>query len=146
MKELDKAKVGMVLNHPFFATLLLKHKFEEDPSIGTMATNGKQMKYNPDFIKTLEQDHLIAVLAHECMHVSLCHHVRRGKREPMIWNMATDFVINLILQDSNISLPEGCLLDEKYRDMTAEQVYKVLLKEAKEMGGGQGEGKCGPQC
>ena len=52
------------------------------------------------------------------------------------WNYATDYVINLNIRD-NVKLKPtdhllnevGMLIDDKYKDMTAEQVYKLLKDE-----------------
>ena len=55
------------------------------------------------------------------------------------WNYATDYVINLNIRD-NVKLKPtdhllkevGMLIDDKYKDMTAEQVYKKLPDEKPE--------------
>jgi predicted metal-dependent peptidase len=58
--------------------------------------------------------------------------------------MACDFVINLMIHDSDpqgatVTLPEGGCLDEKYRGMDAGEVFR-LLKQQKQQGGGSGKG------
>ena len=47
--------------------------------------------------------------------------------------MACDYVINLKIMDDNkdgfATLPEGGLIDEKYRDMDTAQVFNLLRQE-----------------
>jgi predicted metal-dependent peptidase len=60
--------------------------------------------------------------------------------------MACDFVINLMIHDSdpqgnNVTLPEGGCLDEKYRGMDAGEVFRMLKDEQQQGGkGGKGDG------
>jgi predicted metal-dependent peptidase len=76
---------------------------------------------------------LVFPWAHEIMHCALNHHTRHGKRDPKLWNMATDYVINLILVDPKIgAMPEGGLLEGLYRGMSAEKVYGVLSARVRE--------------
>jgi predicted metal-dependent peptidase len=100
----------------------------------TMATNGKQHFFNPRFIMGLKKNHLgketspqnlvVGVQAHETEHDARRHHTRRGGRDPMKWNEATDYAINIDLIDEGFELPEGALIDEKYRGMSAEDIYR----------------------
>src|ERR1700749_2583438 len=57
---------------------------------------------------------------------ALHHHVRRSGRDPKRWNVACDYAINPLLVDAGLSLPEGVLLDNRLRGMSAEQIYNLL--------------------
>ena len=119
-----------MLDHPFFGSLLFRLKGRECRSIQTMATDGVSLYYNPDFVETLNAATLAGTLAHEVMHPALHHHVRRSGRDPKRWNMACDFAINPLLVDAGLNLPEGVLLDNRFRGMSAEQIYNLLESEA----------------
>jgi predicted metal-dependent peptidase len=95
-----------------------------------MATDGLSLFYNPEFVETLNAATLAGTLAHEVMHPALQHHVRRSGRDPKRWNMACDFAINPLLVDAGLNLPEGVLLDNRFRGMSAEQIYNLLESEA----------------
>lgn len=72
------------------------------------------------------------VLAHEFLHAALRHDVRCDGREPDLWNVACDFVINLWLQEMKVGqMPVGVLYDEKFRGLSAESVYDQLLEDLK---------------
>jgi predicted metal-dependent peptidase len=136
-RRLQKARTTLLLDHPFFGSLLFRLKGRESRSIKTMATDGISLFYNPDFVDTLNAATLCGVLAHEVMHPGLQHHVRRSGRNPKRWNEACDYAINPILLDAGLHLPEGVLVDDRFREMSAEQIYNQLQTEAEQEPGDQ---------
>jgi predicted metal-dependent peptidase len=131
-RRLQKARTVLLLDHPFFGSLLFRLKGRESRSIKTMATDGVSLLYNPDFVDTLNAATLCGVLAHEVLHPGLQHHVRRSGRNPKRWNEACDYAINPILLDAGFHLPEGVLVDDRFREMSAEQIYNQLQTEAEQ--------------
>jgi len=79
-RRIQKARTALVLDHPFFGSLLFRLKDFECRSIQTMATDGLSLYYNPEFVETLNAATLAGTLAHEVMHPALHHHVRRSGR------------------------------------------------------------------
>ncbi|MGA2653943.1 MAG: VWA-like domain-containing protein [Terracidiphilus sp.] len=136
--RIQKARTSLILDHPFFGSLLFRLKGRECRSIQTMATDGVSLFYNPDFVETLNAATLAGTLAHEVMHPALHHHVRRSGRDPKRWNIACDFAINPLLVDAGLSLPDGVLIDNRFRGMSAEQIYNLLESESETE---QGSGK-----
>lgn len=134
--HIQKARTALLLDHPFFGSLLFRLKGRECRSIPTMATDGVSLYYNPEFVDTLNLATLAGVLAHEVLHPALHHHVRRSGRDPRRWNEACDYAINPLLLDAGFSLPEGVLVDNRFREMSAEQIYNQL-----ETGAGQQSGE-----
>jgi predicted metal-dependent peptidase len=132
--RLQRARTSLLLDHPFFGSLLFRLKWREAPSIETMATDGVSLFYNPQFVMELTAAELIGVLAHEVLHPALQHHLRRGGRCPSRWNQACDYAINLVL-DAGLSLPKDGLVGEQYRGMSAEQIYTLLEKDERSSGG-----------
>ena len=128
--RIQKARTSLILDHPFFGSLLFRLKGRECRSIQTMATDGVSLYYNPDFVETLNASTLAGTLAHEVMHPALHHHVRRSGRDPKRWNVACDFAINLLLLDAGLSLPDGVLIDDRFRGMSSEQIYNLLESES----------------
>jgi predicted metal-dependent peptidase len=127
--RIQKARTTLLLDHPFFGTLLFRLKGRETRSVETMATDGVSLFYNPDFVATLPAAELCGVLAHEVLHPALQHHVRRGNRSPVRWNKACDFAINPLVVDAGLSLPKGILLEDRFRGMSAERIYNLLAEE-----------------
>jgi predicted metal-dependent peptidase len=127
--RIQKARTTLLLDHPFFGTLLFRLGAQARSSIATMATDGVSLYFNPQFVETLSAAEIGGTLAHEVMHPALQHHTRRGGRNPRHWNMACDYAINPMLVDAGLALPKDVLLDNRFRGMSAEQIYNLLEEE-----------------
>ena len=69
------------------------------------------------------------VLAHEFLHAALRHDVRREGRDPILWNVACDYIINGWLVEMGVGqMPEGLLYDLHFKGMSAESVYDKLCE------------------
>jgi len=128
-EKIQKARTGLVLDQPFFGSLVLRMKMIEDKSIETACINGKEIKYNPEFVDGLSNDQLKGLLAHEVMHVALLHHTRRDNRDKKLWNRACDYAINILLYDAKFYLPDNGLLDHRYKGWSSEQIYSELQQQ-----------------
>jgi predicted metal-dependent peptidase len=127
--RIQKARTRLLLDHPFFGSLLFRLKGRETSSVTTMATDGVSLFYNTEFVETLSAPELAGVLAHEVMHPALQHHTRRADRSPTRWNMACDFAINPLLVDAGLILPKDVLLEDRFRGMSAERIYNLIEDE-----------------
>ncbi len=142
--RIQKARTTILLDHPFFGTLLFRLGSKASRSVATMATDGVSLFYNPGFVDTLNAAELAGVLAHEVMHPALQHHTRRGDRSPARWNMACDYAINPILIDAGLTLPNDVLLDNRFRGMSAERIYNLIEEDDKQESS-TGDGKPQPR-
>ena len=136
--RIQKARTTLLLDHPFFGSLLFRLGGKASRSVATMATDGVSLFYNPEFVETLNAAELAGVLAHEVMHPALQHHTRRGDRDRGRWNMACDYAINPMLLDAGLTLPKDVLIDNRFRGMSAERIYN-LIEEEEEQEGTSGE-------
>jgi predicted metal-dependent peptidase len=142
--RIQKSRTTLLLDHPFFGTLLFRLGARPSPSVATMATDGVSLFYNPQFVDTLNAAELAGVLAHEVMHPALQHHTRRGDRDQTRWNMACDYAINPILLDAGLALPKDVLIDNRFRGMSAERIYNLIEEDEKQEGSsGQSESQPG---
>ena len=132
--RIQKARTTLILDHPFFGTLLFRLGARPSRAVATMATDGISMFYNPEFVETLNAAELIGVLAHEVMHPALQHHTRRGDRNQARWNMACDYAINPMLLDAGLTLPKDVLIDDRFRGMSAERIYNLIEEEKNQEG------------
>lgn len=123
--------------HFFFAHLLGHLKIREDPTLPTAATNGLEIRYNPNWWKTLPFQERCGVLCHEVLHVAMRHPERARGYDPLGANVAMDFSINGLVP---YPLPAGCLRDPKYDGKTWEWIYDHLPKmKLPKSGGGWGQ-------
>jgi predicted metal-dependent peptidase len=127
--RMAKARTRLILDEPFFATLLLKLHLIEDTSIPTAATDGRVILYSPEYTETITDAECVGLLAHELMHCVFYHMTRRGHRTPYRYNLAGDYVINPGITASGMTLPPGALDDPQYYNMTTEQVYDLLPED-----------------
>jgi predicted metal-dependent peptidase len=136
LTEHDKARSVALVNlmaapdATFFVRVLLSLLQRWEFAIPTAATDGKEIICNPDFFMSCSLDERIGLMLHETLHVVFFHMLRIGGRDAMIWNMACDYVINLIITLAGFVLPKGALLNKKYTGMAVEQVYDDLIANA----------------
>lgn len=142
--NITKAKAQLILDHPFFASLLLGMTMAEDSSVPTMATDGESIRYNPEWTAGLKLNELTFVLAHEVMHCVFQHMTRRNHRDANRWNIAGDYVINDVLVQERVgAMPHGGLLNPQLvidGNGTTEGVYNILPEPPPKQNQGQGKG------
>ena len=116
----------------FFGALMLFATIYPDKSIDTAATDGKKIIVNEKFLASLTSSEQNALMLHEVLHMALLHVTRRGQRDPYIWNIAADIVVNdLITRNTKFQLPKGAIKEKKYMDKSVEFIYEDLLKKDK---------------
>ena len=115
----------------FLGPLLGKLNFEWDSTIPTAAISATTLYWNPSFFESLDPDTRVTVLAHELQHNARLHGARMGNRDPELWNIAGDHVINLDLKEHGFYM-DGFpyLMDPQFTGMSTEDVYDRLLKQA----------------
>ncbi len=159
--KLVKSRVSMLLKYPFWGPLAARLKLEEVEWCKTIATDGRKFYYNADFVSKLSDGEMVFGFAHELGHIIFDHMVRRGDKDPQVWNMAGDFVINNMLVREGVGTmitTVPILVDRKYEGKTADEVYDELMKNAVKIqmpfddhleidgdgdGDGEGDGKDG---
>lgn len=155
--KIVRARTNLLVSNGFFGFLTMMLKLVEATEVlgqpvNTMAVDGVSLYYNPKFVHKLDERECEGVAAHEVMHCALQHFSRRGNRDPFIWNIAGDHVINNDLVAAGFKLPKPNCCDPKYKGMTTEEVYDDLMKDAvqikiKMKGSGDGDsndpGGCG---
>jgi len=146
----DRAKVKLVLEEPFFATILLNLNLVETKNLPDgrdlwlAATNGTDLFINSDNFNQLSVAKGKGTLKHEVMHIAMLHPWRGSGKELQRWNSATDFSINPIIIDEGGELPDGVLDGTPWKGQSAEQIYNALPPQPPNKGGqGQGPGKAG---
>ena len=116
-------------NIAFFANLLLNISIVPNTEIETARTNGLVIQFNPDFFLGLSKDDRLYVLMHEVLHIALMHPLRAHGKKQKLWMVACDHVVNLILNSYGMYFSGPQLMDKRFKDMTAEKVYRLLYEE-----------------
>lgn len=142
--KVNKALIWININRGFFARLLANLNIYGSTKLDppTMATNGLNIVYHPDFVLSQSDAAIRFVLCHEILHCVGDHMSRRGNRDPLIWNWAADYAINPILNAESSGTvfnwplnDDGTrmgLYEEKYEGMRAEDIYDLLIENMEE--------------
>jgi predicted metal-dependent peptidase len=139
--KLDKAKAQIVLDHPFFASILLKRKLTPRNDIPTLAVNARgDIFYNEKFVESLTVPQVVWGLCHEIGHVVGQHALRIKHRKHKKWNYAGDAWINDMLDDANVGTRIPNTVDiQGSKDKTTETIYDELPEPPDGEGGEGGE-------
>lgn len=139
-QRITASRVRLLLTKPFFGQLATRLRLEEVESIPTAGTDGRKFFFNREFINRLEDEELDFLVGHEVLHCVYDHMQARGDRQPVLYNIACDYNINIELVDQNIGKVIGedklnggkpCL-DYKYRGFNSYEIYDMLIDEAGE--------------
>jgi len=150
-QRVQKSHVAL-MNDPkycLYSGIFMLGKTEVDDDLATACTDGKNTYYGRKFVDKLKDSELKGLILHENLHKAFRHTTvwkHLYKQNPQLANMACDFVINLMIHDSDpqgamVTLPEGGLLDEKYRGMDAGEVFRLLKQQGGKGGKGNGDGE-----
>lgn len=142
---LDSAKFEIFLHKgegAFLGSLMCSMDILWNEKIPTACTDGLKMEINPTWFMDLPELTRPTILMHELRHVGYLHILRMEGKDARKFNRAADYVINLQLDDEHYSfIGSSPLLDQKYRGMSAEEVYDIL-PDIEGSGGSNGQRGC----
>lgn len=131
------ARIGLLLRHPFFGNMATRLKIREGgPFCNTAATDGRHLFYNVQFFSVLTLRQVEFVIAHEIYHCIFEHILRRDDRNPRIYNIACDYVVNnLLIRDRIGDMVDQIQIyhDRKYDDWSSEEVYDDIFEKMDDM-------------
>jgi predicted metal-dependent peptidase len=137
MERIIVARVGLLLRHPFFGNMATRLKIQAaDDWCPTAATDGRNLYYNTQFFNAMSNKEIEFVIAHEILHCVYDHFSRREHRDPKLYNIAADYIVNNLLVRDRIGLKPkliDCFQDFKYEGWSSEEVYDELFKNAKKI-------------
>jgi len=134
-----RAQRRLVNSHPLLGALAIGFTLEEDPRIcqlhdirvAAIDVSSRTIWINPG--AGLNESECLFVFAHELLHAGLNHSSRRRGRDPFLWNVACDFVINGWLIEMGIGHPPllGLLHDIEFQGKSAEEIYDQLARDVR---------------
>jgi len=132
------ARVGLLLRHPFFGNMATRLRIlAADDWLPTAAVDGRNLYFNTQFFNAMSNKEIEFVIAHEILHCVFDHLGRRNERNPMLYNIAADYIVNnTLVRDRIGEKPKlvDCFQDFKYEGWTSEEVYEDLLEEMEKNG------------
>ena len=132
------ARVGLLLQHPFFGNMATRLRIlAADDWLPTAAVDGRNLYFNTQFFNAMSNKEIEFVIAHEILHCVFDHLGRREDRDPMLYNIAADYIVNnLLVRDKIGKKPSivDCYQDFKYEGWQSEAVYDDLFEQAEQNG------------
>ena len=130
--DINAIKRKMLVKYPFFGSVVANVAYKENKDIPTAGTDGETIYYNPDYLESLSIEEQTFVFAHEVCHIAFNHILRSEGKDPKLWNIATDGVINQFLKRDGLKMAKGGVDISEAINYDAEQLYDKLLKEKKQ--------------
>lgn len=127
--NIESIKRRLLVKYPFFGSVVANSNLIAEPSVGTAGTDGKNIYYNPDFIKSITDEQQIFIFAHEICHIAFDHIYRSEGKDKKLWNIATDSVVNAFLMQDGLPIVEGGVDIPEAINHDAEEMYNKLLEE-----------------
>ncbi len=129
-------KRKMLAKYPRFGSeiAVANIEFKDNLKYHTAATDGKNIYVDPNYFASLSENDRLFTIAHEIMHIKFMHMYRLKdksgvKRDPELWNIATDAIINANLERDGFTIKEGYVNMPEALDYSAEEFYQKLLQE-----------------
>ena len=129
-QRIDDIRGQLAVRFPMFITFLVDNPFEADENVKTLVTNGKVIKYNPNFISQQTPSDAFFMFAHELCHVFFGHHLRYHED----WDndrqqAAMDYAANGLLVMDGLQRPTKSLYKHEWRNLAFEETYQLLESE-----------------
>ena len=148
--DIEKLKKKVLRKYPAFGAVIANCEYQivdKAHPIQTAGTDGKIIYMNKDYLRTLEEDEQVFVLSHEICHIGLNHILRSKDKDPRLWNIATDAVINRHLVKDGLPKLDNIVYLEEALNYDAEELYNKLLqdeqKNSQQSGNNQSQNKDG---
>lgn len=134
----ELAKAWFISSYPLLGAIAARFRLVTDGTalahmdirIAAVSCHMAEIYINPHAGLSAEEWRF--VLAHEFLHAALRHDERLEGRDPLLWNIACDFVINDWLLEMHVGcMPDGALYDAQFHGLSAEVVYDWILFETR---------------
>ena len=126
----------MLVKYPFFGSVVASVDYKENKDISTADTDGETIYYNPEYLEGLSVEEQTFIFAHEVCHIAFNHILRSEGKNPELWHIATDGVINQFLKRDGLKIAPGVVDMAEAINYDAEQLYEKLLQEKQQSGQG----------
>lgn len=128
-EKISQAKSRLLLKYPFFGTLASKVELIVNDDIANFKSNGIKLEYNQDYLQNLDIPQMEFVFANAAMHSSLSYENRKNNRSSWLWQLATDYAVNDMLVENNLTMPDGANYSKRFSGMYAEEIYAHLKED-----------------
>lgn len=138
--EIQKAREWFINRYPLMGAMAASFRLicdpelcrREDIQVAAVNSSAKEMYFNP--VVGLTPGEWRFVMAHEMLHAGLRHQQRTEGRDPYIWNVSCDYMINQWLVEMGVGqMPQGLLYDPQLKGLSAEDVYDRICGDLRRL-------------
>lgn len=113
----DNKHIGSGLGgEPFQFSLMFPAQHICTLNMPTAATNGRAFFWNPKYVIKQSKIGLRLLFGHESWHAIYMHPSRRGSRNPKLWNIAVDYIVDF-----------NCMEDLRLRGFDAAEYFRKYM-------------------
>ncbi|MGC6404762.1 MAG: DUF2201 family putative metallopeptidase [Candidatus Comchoanobacterales bacterium] len=139
--HVEQARNWLISSYPMLGSLVASFEIIVDQElcrqmgISVAAVHAEMQKIYINPALELTEEEYKFVIAHELLHVGLRHDARRQGRDPFLWNLACDYVINGWLVEMELGeMPDfGTLYDPTFKGESAESLYDIITTDLRRM-------------
>lgn len=129
--------IKTIIDYPFYAMVVSgipRVESRKIPKFGIYLQSVPKLYYNPDYLEEATLKEAQGALVHEILHVLFFHTIRAKGKNPVVWNIASDMVVNDRVDSSLLSgdvitvAKVNALFDMKMNyGLSAEEYYEMLI-------------------
>lgn len=134
-----EAREWFISSYPLLGAIAASFKVIDDEAVvqrmdipvAAISSQLQEIYINPRCRLSLEEWKF--VFAHEFLHAALRHDLRCEDRDPELWNVACDFVVNCWLVEMDVGvMPDFVLYDTNFKGMSVEGIYDVICEDIRQ--------------
>ncbi|MEY3025698.1 MAG: hypothetical protein RLZZ238_595 [Planctomycetota bacterium] len=148
--RLEKARIDILLDHPFLANALLRMPLRgtwDEAIPNPVLTDGRRIVYRFDLVASMLRPAVRVLVLHALLHSVLGHADRIGGRNRLLWTIACDAAVNELLDSMGEGDPakrrgSGAMRDahldcDPQEGLSVEEIYDQLSGQDSEDGLGE---------
>lgn len=129
--DIELIKRKLLVKYPLFRNIVIDTDYIINTTIPTAETDGEKIYFNPEFLNKISVEQQMFVFAHEICHIAFNHILRSEGKNPFVWNIAADAVINAFLKRDGLLTVDGVIDISDAINYDVERLYEKLLLENK---------------
>lgn len=127
--NIENLKKELLVKFPILQNVILSSNIIVDNNVDSLSTDGKNIYYNLDFINSISEEQRIFAFANVFFHIFFNHTASAEGKDKVLWNIATDAVINSYLRQEGLANIENSINLPEAINYSAEEMYDKLLEE-----------------
>lgn len=124
--DLNLLKRNIAHKYPDYKDIVNKVEYQiadKNSKIETLAHKNNKVYINEEFMKGYSEEEQMFFLVHQGLMVEFGYYTQIKNKDPMLWNVATNIIVNNLLEKDGFTLPDGAIKFKNENNLTAEELY-----------------------